>query len=98
MFPTMSFVSGYTVRYLPQPEWAATHLHDWQDEGAKALVLFPAREGEPVLVSTKGGALVSYRLTQGEPVKTARGRRATVVGEEEGGRGLRRYVIRYADT
>ncbi|WNG14046.1 helicase-related protein [Cystobacter fuscus] len=94
----MSFVSGNKVRYLPQPEWGVGHLLELQDEGAKALVLFPAREAEPVLVSTKGGALVLQRLAKGEPVKTARGRRATVVGEEEGGRGLRRYVIRYADT
>ncbi|QRK12208.1 DEAD/DEAH box helicase family protein [Archangium violaceum] len=94
----MSFVPGNKVRYLPQPEWGVGHLMALQDAGAKALVLFPAREGEPVLVSTKGGALVPYVLTKGEPVQTAKGRRATVVGEEEGGRGLRRYVIRYADT
>ncbi|WNG33204.1 helicase [Archangium violaceum] len=94
----MSFVPGNKVRYLPQPEWGVGHLMALQDAGAKALVLFPAREGEPVLVSTKGGALVPYVLTKGEPVQTAKGRRATVVGEEEGGRGLRRYVIRYADS
>ncbi|HYO55872.1 helicase-related protein [Archangium sp.] len=94
----MSFVPGNKVRYLPQPEWGVGHLLTLQDAGAKALVLFPAREGDPVLVSTKGGALVHYALTKGEPVRTAKGRRATVLSEEEGGRGLRRYVIRYADT
>ncbi|HZI03842.1 MAG TPA: helicase, partial [Archangium sp.] len=94
----MSFVPGNKVRYLPQPEWGVGHLLELQDEGAKALVLFPARTGEPVLVSTKGGALVHYALTKGEPVQTAKGRRATVLGEEEGGRGLRRYVLRYTDT
>lgn len=94
----MSFVPGNKVRYLPQPEWGVGHLMELREEGTQALVLFPAREGEPVLVSTKGGALVHHALTKGEPVRTARGRRATVVGEEEGGRGLRRYVIRYADT
>lgn len=95
----MSFVPGQKVRYLPQPEWGVGHLEALQDAGAKALVLFPARgNGEPVLVSTKGGALVPYVLTKGEPVQTAKGRRATVLGEEEGGRGLRRYVLRYTDT
>jgi len=42
-FPTMSFVPGNKVRYLPQPEWGVGHLLELQDEGAKALVLFPAR-------------------------------------------------------
>ncbi|HEX8819746.1 MAG TPA: helicase-related protein [Archangium sp.] len=93
----MSLVPGNKVRYLPQPEWGVGHLVSLQEEGAKALVLFPAREGDPVLVSTKGGALVHYALSKGEPVQTAKGRRATVLGEEEGARGLRRYVIRYAD-
>ncbi|HEX8438345.1 helicase-related protein [Archangium sp.] len=94
----MSLVPGNKVRYLPQPDWGVGHLLSIEDAGAKALVLFPAREGEPVLVSTKGGALVPHALMKGEPVQTAKGRRATVIGEEEGGRGLRRYVIRYADT
>ncbi|MBM7119353.1 helicase-related protein [Archangium primigenium] len=94
----MSFVPGNKVRYLPQPEWGVGHLLELQDEGAKALVLFPAREGDPVLVSTKGGTLAPYAFTRGEPVRTTRGRRASVLGEEEGGRGLRRYVIRYTDT
>lgn len=93
----MSLVEGLKVRYLPQPEWGVGHLVSLQEEGAKALVLFPTRE-EAVLVSTRGGALVPYQLPVGEPVVTAKGRRATVIGEEQGGRGLRRYVIRYADT
>jgi ATP-dependent helicase HepA len=97
-FPPMAFVPGNKVRYLPQPEWGVGHLLELQDEGAKALVLFPAREGEPVLVSTKGGTLAPYAFSRGEPVRTAKDRRASVLGEEEGGRGLRRYVIRYADT
>ena len=93
----MSLVEGLKVRYLPQPEWGVGHLLSLQEEGAKALVLFPTRE-DAVLVSTKGGALVPYQLPRGEPIVTAKGRRATVLGEEQGGRGLRRYVIRYADS
>ncbi|XXF78829.1 SNF2-related protein [Myxococcaceae bacterium GXIMD 01537] len=94
----MSLVEGLKVRYLPQPEWGVGHLLSLQEEGAKALVLFPTREDAPVLVSTKGGALVPHQLPVGEVIATAKGRRATVVGEEQGGRGLRRYVIRYADS
>ncbi|NTX65074.1 DEAD/DEAH box helicase family protein [Myxococcus sp. CA051A] len=94
----MSLVEGLKVRYLPQPEWGVGHLLSLQEEGAKALVVFPAREDAPVLVSTKGGALVSYPLPPGEPVLTYKGRLALVVAEEPGARGLRRYVLRYADT
>ncbi|HEX8703726.1 MAG TPA: helicase-related protein, partial [Myxococcaceae bacterium] len=81
-----------------QPEWGVGHLALLQEEGAKAVVFFPAREDAPVLVSTKGGALVSYALPPGEPITTVKGRRATVVREEPGARGLRRYVLRYEDT
>jgi ATP-dependent helicase HepA len=94
----MSLVEGLKVRYLPQPEWGVGHLALLQEEGAKAVVFFPAREDAPVLVSTKGGALVAYALPGGEPIVTTKGRRATVVREEPGARGLRRYVIRYEDT
>ncbi|WP_342378472.1 SNF2-related protein [Myxococcus stipitatus] len=94
----MPLVEGLKVRYLPQPEWGVGHLLSLQEDGAKALVAFPAREDAPVLVSTKGGALVSYPLPAGEPVVTYKGRLALVVAEEPGARGLRRYVLRYADT
>ncbi|MCP3100904.1 SNF2-related protein [Myxococcus sp. K15C18031901] len=94
----MSLVEGLKVRYLPQPEWGVGHLLSLQEDGAKALVAFPAREDAPVLVSTKGGALVSYPLPRGEPVVTYKGRLAIVMAEEPGARGLRRYVLRYADT
>jgi len=94
----MSLVEGLKVRYLPQPEWGVGHLAALQEGGAKAVVFFPAREEDAVLVSTKGGALVPYALPAGEPVITVKGREATVVREEPGARGLRRYVIRYADT
>ncbi|MCE9669218.1 SNF2-related protein [Myxococcus stipitatus] len=94
----MSLVEGLKVRYLPQPEWGVGHLLSLQEDGAKALVAFPAREDAPVLVSTKGGALVSYPLPRGEPVVTYKGRLALIVAEEPGARGLRRYVLRYADT
>ncbi|MFP2934264.1 DEAD/DEAH box helicase, partial [Pyxidicoccus sp. 3LG] len=93
----MSLVEGSKVRYLPQPEWGVGHLISFQEEGAKALVSFPAREDAPVLVSTKGGALVQYPLPPGEPVVTYKGRLALVIREEPGARGLRRYVLRYAD-
>ncbi|MCY1017247.1 helicase-related protein [Pyxidicoccus sp. MSG2] len=93
----MSLVEGSKVRYLPQPEWGVGHLMSFQEEGAKALVSFPAREDAPVLVSTKGGALVQYALPPGEPVLTYKGRLALVIREEPGARGLRRYVLRYAD-
>ncbi len=94
----MSLVPGNKVRYLPQPEWGVGHLLTLEEAGAKALVLFPTREDAPVLVSTKGGALVAHALRPGDAVQTAKGRRATVVGEEQGARGLRRYVVRYADS
>jgi ATP-dependent helicase HepA len=94
----MSLVEGLKVRYLPQPEWGVGHLAALQEGGAKAVVFFPAREDSAVLVSTKGGALVPHPLPAGEPVVTVKGRQASVVREEPGARGLRRYVIRYADT
>jgi ATP-dependent helicase HepA len=94
----MALVEGLKVRYLPQPEWGVGHLAALQEGGAKAVVFFPAREDSAVLVSTKGAALVPHPLPAGEPVVTTKGRQATVVREEPGARGLRRYVIRYADT
>ncbi|HLL84265.1 MAG TPA: hypothetical protein VK420_16500, partial [Longimicrobium sp.] len=85
------------VRYLPQPEWGVGHLVSLQEEGTKAEVLFPAREGGPVLVSTKGQALVPHQFTVGDAIRTAKGRSGVITGEEPGGRGLRRYVLRYDD-
>ncbi|HET9450884.1 MAG TPA: helicase, partial [Aggregicoccus sp.] len=93
-----AFVEGLKVRYLPQPEWGVGHLVSVQEEGTKALVLFPTRGEEPVLVSTKGGALVPHRFVTGDVARTPRGRLLTVVGEEPGARGLRRYVVRDAKT
>ena len=91
-------VVGQKVRYLPQPEWGVGHLLAVDDAGARAQVLFPGREGGPVVVSARGGALVPHALRAGEQVRTARkGRLATVLREEEGGRGLRRYAFRYED-
>ncbi|MBJ6760132.1 DEAD/DEAH box helicase family protein [Myxococcaceae bacterium JPH2] len=94
----MSLVEGLKVRYLPQPEWGVGHLLSLQEEGARALVAFPGREDAPVLVSAKGGALVPTALARGEPVQTPKGRKAVILGEEPGARGLRRYVVRFADT
>jgi ATP-dependent helicase HepA len=62
----------------------------------RASVQFPARDADgPTLVSTRGGGLVHAQLVPGDAVKTAKGKTAVVIGEEEGGRGLRRYVIRF---
>lgn len=84
------------VRYLPQPEWGVGHLVALHEAGLRAEILFPARE-EPTLVSTKGAALVGHALTSGERVRDSRGRTGAIVSEEPGGRGLRRYAIRYDD-
>ncbi|RKH13716.1 helicase [Corallococcus sp. CA047B] len=92
-----SLVEGLKVRYLPQPEWGVGHLLSLQEEGAKALIAFPSREDAPVLVSTRGGALVPWQLPKGEPIQTPKGRKATILGEEPGARGLRRYVVRFED-
>ncbi|MBF5043554.1 helicase [Aggregicoccus sp. 17bor-14] len=93
-----ALVEGLKVRYLPQPEWGVGHLVSLQEEGARAQVLFPTRGEEPVLVSTKGGALVPHRFLPGDAARTAKGQLLTVVGEEPGARGLRRYVVRDAKT
>lgn len=93
----MKHVPGMKVRYLPQPEWGVGHLVALHDEGAKAEVLFPARQGGAVLVSTKGNGLVPCVLLKGDEVKNGKGRAGVVTGEEEGGRGLRRYTVRYED-
>src|SRR5439155_6397860 len=93
----MAFVPGMKVRYLPQPEWGIGHLLALADGGAKAAVMFPGRE-EPTLVSTKGGALVAQQLKPGDAVRAGRaGRPGVITGEVEGGRGLRRYTLRYDD-
>ncbi|MCI0570104.1 MAG: SNF2-related protein [Myxococcaceae bacterium] len=91
---SVRLVPGMKVRYLPQPEWGTGHLEALAEQGAKARVLFPAREGEAVWVSTKGDTLSPVALAPGERVRDAKGRVLTIVGEEEGGRGLRRYVVR----
>ncbi|MHB8878509.1 MAG: DEAD/DEAH box helicase, partial [Myxococcaceae bacterium] len=91
-------VVGMKARYLPQPEWGVGHLLSLEEGGSKAQVLFPAREGGPILVSTKAGALVPYQLNVGDPVKTSKGRSGQVSGEVEGGRGLRRYLVRFDDN
>ncbi len=88
---------GMKVRYLPQPEWGIGHLISLEDGGARARVLFPARQGGAILVSTKHGALRPQPLGKGDSVHTAQGRPALIEGEVTGGRGLRRYVIRFED-
>ncbi len=88
------FVRGMKVKYLPQPEWGTGHLLGLEENDTRALVHFPAREAEgPILVSARGGALVHETLPPGALVRTIKGKTGVVVREEEGARGLKRYVI-----
>ncbi len=91
-----TFVPGMKVRYLPQPEWGVGHLIGLTELGDRASVLFPERS-EPTIVSTKGGALVPAPLSVGDAITNAKGRPGKLTEEVEGGRGLRRYVLRYDD-
>ncbi len=93
----VKLVLGQKVRYVPQPEWGIGHLATLEDEGMKAQVIFPAREGGPILVSTKGGSLVPTALERGQAIRTHKGATGRVVEEVEGGRGLRRYVLKMDD-
>ena len=61
-----------------------------------AEVQFPGRS-QPTLVSTRGNSLLPHPFAPGDQVRTGKGRAATITGEEPGGRGLRRYVLRYED-
>ncbi|HEY1909054.1 MAG TPA: helicase-related protein [Myxococcaceae bacterium] len=92
----MAFVPGMKVRYALQPEWGVGHLLRTLDGGAVAEVQFPGR-AQPTLVSTRGNTLVPHPFAPGDPVRTSKGRKAAVTGEEPGGRGLRRYVLRFED-
>lgn len=94
---TARLVPGMKVRYRPQAEWGVGHLIELSEEGSKAHVLFPAREGDSVWVSTKGGALVGEALAPGTPITDRHGRPGVITAEEPGGRGLRRYVLRFDD-
>lgn len=89
-----TFLVGMKVRYLPQPEWGVGHLLALEENDTRALVLFPVRESDgPTLVSARGGALVHATLVPGDAVKTVKGKTGKVTGEEEGARGLKRYVV-----
>jgi ATP-dependent helicase HepA len=92
----MPLVPGMKVRYLPQPEWGVGHLVRLSVDGGKAEVVFPSRP-EPTIVSTKAGALVPQPLGTGDRIHTAKGRAGVVTGEVPGGRGLRRYEVRFDD-
>ncbi len=93
-----AFIVGMKVKYLPQPEWGVGHLVSVEEGGARATVQFPGREnGEALTVSARGGALVHATLDEGAAVKSAKGKTGVVVREEEGGRGLRRYAVRFDD-
>ncbi len=86
-------ILGQKVRYLPQPEWGVGHLLRLEDNDTKALVVFPARDGGPILVANRQGALKPVALTKGDAIVTSAGKTGTVVEELEGARGLRRYRI-----
>lgn len=89
-----TLVVGMKVKYVPQPEWGTGHLLALEEGGARATVSFPARDADgPILVSARGGALVHATLPTGAAVRTAKGPTGRVVREEEGGRGLKRYVV-----
>ena len=92
----MALVPGMKVRYLPQPDWGVGHLVRLSADGGKAEILFPAR-AEPTIVSTKGGALVPDPLETGDRIHSAKGRPGVISGEVPGGRGLRRYEVRFDD-
>ncbi|MDP2275705.1 MAG: SNF2-related protein [Archangium sp.] len=93
-----SFILGMKVKYLPQPEWGVGHLVSVEEGGARAVVMFPGREnGEPLTVSTRGGVLQPWPLEPGQLVKTFKGKTGVILREEEGGRGLRRYAIKFED-
>jgi len=92
----VAFVPGMKVRYVLQPEWGVGHLIRTLEGGAVAEVLFPGRS-QATLVSTRGNALRAHPFAAGDRVRTTKGRAATITGEEAGGRGLRRYVLRYDD-
>lgn len=93
-----SFILGMKVKYLPQPEWGIGHLVSIEEGGARAVVMFPGREnGEPLTVSTRGGVLQPAVLEPGQVIKTFKGRQGVILREEEGGRGLRRYAIKFDD-
>jgi ATP-dependent helicase HepA len=92
----MALVPGMKVRYLPQPEWGVGHLVRLSVDGGKAEVVFPSRP-EPTIVSTKAGALVPQPLETGDRIRTGKGRVGVVTGEVPGGRGLRRYEVRFDD-
>src|SRR3954471_5555922 len=71
----MSFlVVGQKVRYLPQREWGVGHLLRLEDHDTKALVIFPAREGGPILVANRQGALKAVALEVGDAIVTSAGK------------------------
>jgi len=84
------------VRYALQPEWGVGHLVRTFEGGTVAEVLFPGRS-QPTLVSTRGNTLIPHPFLPGDRVRTGKGREATITGEEPGGRGLRRYLVRFED-
>jgi ATP-dependent helicase HepA len=92
-----ALVIGMKVRYVPQPEWGIGHLMALEENGTRAQVLFPARQGGPVFVSTRNNALQPTVLKAGDLAVTSKAVKVTITGEVEGGRGLRRYTFKGDD-
>src|SRR5688500_18168350 len=90
-------IVGQKVRYLPQPEWGVGHLLRLDDNDTKALVVFPAREGGPILVANRQGAMQPVALSVGDSVVTSAGKLGHVTAEVGGARGLRRYSLALDD-
>jgi ATP-dependent helicase HepA len=90
-------VLGQKVRYQPQPEWGVGHLLRLEDNDTKALVVFPAREGGPILVANRQGALKPVALTVGDAIITSAGKTGRIKKEVEGARDLRRYALSLDD-
>ncbi len=93
----IELILGQKVRYLPQPEWGVGHLLRLEDNDTKALVVFPARDGGPILVANRQGALKPVALVPGDFVVTSAGKLGVVKAEVEGARGLRRYSVKLDD-
>ncbi|MBL9039014.1 MAG: DEAD/DEAH box helicase family protein, partial [Archangium sp.] len=89
---------GMKVQYLPQPEWGVGHLLSLEDNNTKAQVSFPARDnGQPILVTTRGGTLVHSVLKAGDAIRTKAGHTGVVVASEPVARGLYFYTVKLDD-
>ncbi|RMG17273.1 MAG: helicase [Deltaproteobacteria bacterium] len=92
----MELRPGKKVRYRLQPEWGIGHLLELSEGGSRALVLFPGRE-EPVLVSTRDGALEPVVLSPGDRIRIPGAVVATVTEVVDTGEPLCTYRWRVDD-